>query len=961
MKKNLLILCLIFLANLIFAQGTATISIGSVYDPVPGPITVPVTLDAISNPNGFPLPDAISGFALYFYYDASVLELDGLPFQAIVMDPAWTTTGSTVVNEIVDSPMPGYNTIAFIYATGGIVQGVAGTPIGNVSFNYLGGSTNLLWTTSESLGNSNEAKIVSYVVDYDGVDYLLTTNPGCVCLSGYDITFQVEDENGNPVQDALVTIGSESILSNASGEAVFNRPDGDYDYTITKTGYYDVTGTVTVAGADQTVPISLFPLGSQFDVTFHVTDGTNDIEGALVTVGSQSLYTNINGEVIFSLPNGNYNYNVSKYGYTSANGTFDVASASQNIDVQLTMLPHYDITFHVTSGGSNLEGATIDITDVGTMVTDINGNAVFSLIDGNYDYTITKTGYLTVEDVTTVAGASFTVEETMDPVYAVTIHVTKPDNTGLQGASVTIGTETKLTDASGNAIFNLIDGNYSYTVTKTGYNPAAGNFVVAGSPLTVEVPMTLVEYEVTFHVTSGGNNLEGVEILLDNGESSMTDINGIATFMLSNGEYVYTASKSGYGTEEDIFTVSGSVLTVNVVMTPLPTYTVTFHVTSGVNNLEGAEITIGVDVITTDVNGIATIDLLNGPYSYTVTKLGYIDQSGTFTVVNAPLSIDVDMPLFPWSITFHVTSDGADLPGALVTVEPGNITGATGTNGNAVLEITNGTYTYTVEKAGYNTETGDLIVDNENQTIEVDLGQIEWEVKFHIVSTGGGLEGVSVTCNETTEVTDSNGDAFFYLYDGTYDYLCEKTGYIPQPGSITVNGANLIKNLIMFPLYDVTFVVTTNGSPVEGATVSLEGEDDQITPANGTVVFQKDNGTYNWTVTHPNFGTVSDQVTVNNAPVTVPVMLVGVNTITSNSFSILPNPSNDGIFNLTTTSTIKYSSDIAVYDLTGKIVYAGNVKDNDVNIIDLSEQEPGMYIMQILFEDQVFNKRLVIQ
>ena len=174
MKKLLFILSMIVCVNMMFAQGTATVTIGTVNNPVAGPVVVPVTLDTISNPNPFG-DDLISGFALYFYYDASVLV--GAP--SITMNSYWTTQGSAVTNTIVDSPEPGMNTIALIWATGGQITGSAGQNIANITFNYTAGSIDLLWTTAKSTGGVDDVKKISYITDYDGVNYLLNTNPGC--------------------------------------------------------------------------------------------------------------------------------------------------------------------------------------------------------------------------------------------------------------------------------------------------------------------------------------------------------------------------------------------------------------------------------------------------------------------------------------------------------------------------------------------------------------------------------------------------------------------------------------------------------------------------------------------------------------------------------------------------------------------------------------------------------------
>ena len=72
-------------------------------------------------------------------------------------------------------------------------------------------------------------------------------------------------------------------------------------------------------------------------------------------------------------------------------------------------------------------------------------------------------------------------------------------------------------------------------------------------------------------------------------------------------------------------------------------YTVTFAVTSNEQALEGAEITVNNQKLTTDASGIATINLANSEYNYTVSKPGYADFTGSFTVNNAAQTIPVNL------------------------------------------------------------------------------------------------------------------------------------------------------------------------------------------------------------------------------------------------------------------------------------------------------------------------------
>ena len=78
--------------------------------------------------------------------------------------------------------------------------------------------------------------------------------------------------------------------------------------------------------------------------------------------------------------------------------------------------------------------------------------------------------------------------------YSATFHVTT-DGVGLEGAEVAIGILSKFTDSNGEAVFELIDGEYSYIVTKEGFVNVEGLFTISGEDITVEVEMQGPHFE----------------------------------------------------------------------------------------------------------------------------------------------------------------------------------------------------------------------------------------------------------------------------------------------------------------------------------------------------------------------------------------------------------------------------------------------------------------------------------
>ncbi|GIV38738.1 MAG: hypothetical protein KatS3mg033_0538 [Thermonema sp.] len=123
--------------------------------------------------------------------------------------------------------------------------------------------------------------------------------------------------------------------------------------------------------------------------------------------------------------------------------------------------------------------------------------------------------------------------------------------------------------------------------------------------------------------------------------SSATSSGGLYTIDLSSG--AATLIGSGFGDEE--LTMCAFVSSAPVVPS---TYTVTFTVTDGSNPIENASISINNQTLTTDASGIASIDLPDGTYNYTVSAgPDYLEATGSVTVNGADESVTVTLSLNP--------------------------------------------------------------------------------------------------------------------------------------------------------------------------------------------------------------------------------------------------------------------------------------------------------------------------
>lgn len=71
----------------------------------------------------------------------------------------------------------------------------------------------------------------------------------------YDVTFVVEDVDGQEINDAVITLGD---ITNEMGDYTFHDvAEGSYSYHVTALGYTDASGVITVDGADVTEVVVL--------------------------------------------------------------------------------------------------------------------------------------------------------------------------------------------------------------------------------------------------------------------------------------------------------------------------------------------------------------------------------------------------------------------------------------------------------------------------------------------------------------------------------------------------------------------------------------------------------------------------------------------------------------------------------------------------------------------------------
>lgn len=470
--------------------------------------------------------------------------------------------------------------------------------------------------------------------------------------------------------DATVTLKDKEGKTVSGSNGVFAvKAAADYTYTVTKKGYEPATGKVTMSAENQTVNVTLVKLPV---ITLTATPADATVK--LTKNGSTVSHDTKNGGEYkyIAAKNTAYTYTVSKFGYETATGTINVATADVNKTVKLIELAKQTVTFNITKPEGVTAAPTVTVMSGKDAVYTGSGTNC-ALPAGDYTYTAKLDGCDDLSGSFTVAAAAVTVN------LPFAKKLTFADMfQGIEGITATNGTSgfKPVKDAAGNYLES--NGKYygttSLTLTATESRLVSFRYLAKGYEnnwdednsafFTVKKGTTtlLTVYEeddwktfstvlnkdekLTLSFSESGSNYyvrlkdfaaaaahtltlktpDGATVVLkDRSGAEITGKNGAYT--VAAGTYTYTVSKFGYETKTGNITVSADV-TETVTLTELATRTLTFAVTP-----EDAKVTVTHPVggtIKPEADGGYKL-YLGETYAYTVAKADYITVSGSFT------------------------------------------------------------------------------------------------------------------------------------------------------------------------------------------------------------------------------------------------------------------------------------------------------------------------------------------
>ena len=401
-----------------------------------------------------------------------------------------------------------------------------------------------------------------------------------------------------------------------------------------------------------------------------------------------------------------------------------VPSVASILQVSSTAAAVGTVTGTVTNtAGAAISGASVSSGGNGA-ITGADGGYTLQVPGGTATVTAALAGYQSAsESVTVTAGQSVQAATLqIQPINPGNVAGSVVDSNGaaLSGATVTAAGLTTSTAADGSyALNNLPAGQTTIQASLTGFQSGSTTVTVVAATTTAAPAITLVSGSgsVTGNVKStSGAAIAGASVGFGGGTAT-TDANGNYTLTgVPVGTIQLVASASGFQSMTQSVTVSGGATsTANFTLAPGAS---SGSVTGKITNASSGAIVTSATVswsggsTTSNASGIYTLtNVPAGTQNITAVKTGYLARTlavgvtgGATSTLNIPIATAGKISVKV------VTSSGAAVSGATVTIKGGVVpTTVSGSSSSTGLFTTNwipaGTYTVTVAKSGFTTQT----------------------------------------------------------------------------------------------------------------------------------------------------------------------------------------------------------------------------------------------------------------
>lgn len=494
------------------------------------------------------------------------------------------------------------------------------------------------------------------------------------------------------------------------------------------------------------------------------------------------------------------------------------------------------VRFDVKDAAGTAIDATVTLKKGYTGLTAGTDGSYALTVGEKYTYTVEKKGYEKVAQEFTAQEGNNTITVTLVKLPVITLKFT-PDDAAvtLKQGNTTVYKESAASSTGKNVYIAAKNTDYTYTVSKFGYETATGTINVATTDVNKTVKLTeLAKQTVTFNITKPeGVNAEPA-ITVNSGSITAYTGSG-ADCTLPAGDYTYTAKLDGCDTLSGSFVVKAAK-TIGLEFVKSLTFDDFFAGLDGITAENGTRYgfepvraaggnylhrndsvsysnNTATITLKADKSLVLRFDYYGGTYysssEYFSVKKGSTEifksynsnEWKTYSVAVAAGDVltltykgygdnsYVDLKNFTVSQVYTISLNVTGAEDCTVVLQDASGAAITGTDGKYAVPA--GAYTYTVSKYGYQTKVGKIIVTDKNVDQDVGLTALKaYQVKFNVAP-----EGAAVTLTHPVgDTIAADGNGAYIVYAGeTYAYTVAKAGYITVSGSFTAAKNDTIK------------------------------------------------------------------------------------------------------------------------------------------------------------------------
>ena len=609
----------------------------------------------------------------------------------------------------------------------------------------------------------------TYTVSHEAGDYAAQTGTITVKSSDMTKTFTLALNRhkltftGLPA-DAKLIVKSGTDTLEAESDGSYAVTNGTYSYTVTKFGYVDAEGTVTVNRADAVQPITMIRAPSATVRFDYAEDAAPTIKVAYIESKWTKVPMSAEADGSYLLPvDYKYEWTFDSAKYISQSGVIDligvVADSEKSIVIPMSLKP-------AGSGTKDDPYLIVDASQLRWFAAQVNDNSKSTICAQ-----LTADINLKDEEWTPIGkGSSYanTYKGTFDgndhEIKNLYVTGTTSNHYGLFGVLGAGGTIRNLT----------VSGRVAITGSGSSYYGIGGIVGQLGGAGTIENCTNRAAVSGNFNtagivgrVGSSGGTIRGCANLGDiSGGNSVGGIVGYACYGVT-ASHCYncgavTASVSKAGGIVGFMDNSGAKFS-------------NCYTTGAVKGNDSAAV-VGKKS-SGSISGCYYLDTLgtdSNATAKTSEELKKLAPTLGDPFMTAPAGVNGGYPIFAWQVpTYAVTfRTGA---GASITVN--GVSGQADADGKYTVKLPDGTYEYTVSAFGYQAATGQVTVNGKAQSVTVTLTAVEKRtVRFNVTPTDAKA-AVTVTWDGDGRTVAAQSDGSYLLPEGAYTYTVKAKGY----------------------------------------------------------------------------------------------------------------------------------------------------------------------------------------